>query len=194
MEPSKTDNKTIYPSPFDYIEDDGLYLVFDNQCQDSVSFIEGVDGLRIPKSYLSQCLRCRFQNEVDCEHDSDNTLDFLDELTEKIIRAFDKELDFFIQLQDDSIWYQYSYFADNDILKSFVAYVLKSELYKEYRRICSLISLVKAECDETDYDEKLKAAVANKEIGDEYFRRDQEAFNKLVERFSITQKQDESDE
>ena len=131
---------------------------------------------------------------MECEHDSDNTLDFLDELTEKIIRAFDKELDFFIQLQDDSIWYQYSYFADNDILKSFVAYVLKSELYKEYRRICSLISLVKAECDETDYYEKLKAAVANKEIGDEYFRRDQEAFNKLVERFSTTQKQDESDE
>lgn len=194
MEPSKTDNKTIYPSPFDYIEDDGKYLVVDNNCSVSVSFIEGVDGLRIPKSYLSQCLRNRFRNEFECEHESENLLDFLDDLAEEIIRAFDNELEHYIQLQSDAIWNNYVCFADNDILKSFISYVLKSELYKEYRRICSLISLVKAECDETDYYEKLKAAVTNKEIGDEYFRRDQEAFNKLVERFSTTQKQDESDE
>lgn len=159
------DTKTIYPSPVDFLVDDGDYIVIDKYMTNSVSFIEGVDSLRIPKNYLADCLRSRFQNEVEQEHEAEFDLAFLDDLTEEIIGFFDKELNHFMELWGEPIWNLYRDFVNDDVIKSYISYVLKSELYKEYMRINYVIQAIEEPEGSKEYYQKLKDCVFYPEKG-----------------------------
>lgn len=166
MEENK-EEKIIYPSPVECLSDDGDYIVIDKTYTNSISFIEGNNSLRIPKDYLSNCLRCRFSNEVET-HDSDFDLAFLDDLTEEILKAFDKELALFRQLLEDQIWNVYVEYGYNDVVLSYISCVLKSELYRERMRINYVVQAVEAlELeDKKEYYSKLIHAVRYPEEGE----------------------------
>ena len=156
----KKEEKIIYPSPIeDLLSDDGDFLYFEKGTRNSISFLEGND-LRIPKDYLADILRRRFVNEVE-KKGSDDELAFLDDLTEEIIELFDKELKLFIQFYKETVWNNYIDVAYYDIIQTYISYVLKSELYREYMRINFVVQAVdEADSkDKKEYYSKLKHAV-----------------------------------
>ena len=180
-------DKIIYPSPFDYLVDNGEYIVMDKNYTRSVAFIES-DSLRIPKNHLAQCLRYRFINNVE-QYYNDNReqaeeidldLTFLDELTTEILEFFDEEMKHFMQLRDSLIWNNGTDYVDNDIIQSYISYVLKSELYREYLRINYVVQVIPK--DEKYYS-ALRHAIENPEVSDKLLQEHEETSKKSFEHF-----------
>ena len=190
--------KTIYPSPLEVWSDDGDYLVMDRTYSSSVAFIEGQDCLRIPKDYLSICLRNRFTLEVEQKDDEDSVADFLDDLTQEITETFDAELEHFIKLYDNPIWSVFSdTYAETELTKSYIAYVLKAELYKQYLRINRIINAVKEPEGSKKYYQKLKDCVLNFEQGQQIIAEqdelDKAETDALVKRWNLGKAQTEEE-
>ena len=166
-----------YPN---YVTDDGNYIVIEPDFSTEISFINGVNGLRIRKDYLSRKLRYRFL-DMDNDPNNDRIDDYLRRLVKEIVENFDKEIQCF-----ETLWNGQNSVPLDFFFVAYVAYVLKSELDFEYDRILDLIWSRTEEDDEVYYD-RLKHDV-------EFPGETEEEEKARKERYkSFLQKSDDSD-
>lgn len=145
------EEKRMYPHPKtseypDFASDDGDFIVVDPGWTSNLAFVNGVNGLRIQKDYLSRTLRCRFL-DMDNDPQNDRIDNYLRRLVKEIVEKFDKEIQCF-----EALWHGQNSFPTDFFFVDYVAYVLKSELDFEYDRILDLIWSRTEEDDEVYYD------------------------------------------
>ena len=148
------EEKRIYKSYDEYINDDGEYIVIDPDVTNSVSFFHCFDGFKIPKNYLSEHLRWRFLEELDVDT-SEKLEDFACRLTVEIAKNFDREIKRVFPFTQSLICRQKELSPDDIFYSSYISFVLKSELNQEYARILNVIWGIDEDDDDAYYD-KLK--------------------------------------
>lgn len=161
MEEKKEEKKRKYPSYINEVKDIGDYVSIDVQYADGISFLEGVNGFRIPKNYLAHKLRFRFRNAAwpDESDESESINALLEELTMELFASFDEEM-----LHYKKLWNKHFLYEEDDdpldvMFRTYVAYVLKSELYQEYLRIQEVIDRFSLDRDTDSYYAKIRHAV-----------------------------------
>lgn len=147
------EKQKIYQDTLGLFTDNGEYLIMDKEFSDSVGFIEGVNGYRIRKDYLSAKIRWQCSNEFDKEDfqkSDEPTWSYLEKQTRKILKEFEIELKGFHLMNNSNKRYHKMSILFDELFREFISYVLKSELHIEVVRINNVIEDVGIRFEDAD--------------------------------------------
>lgn len=147
------EKQRIYQDTLELFTDNGEYLIMDKEFSDSVGFIKGVKGYRIPKNYLSEKIRwqcVKRLSEKDFQESGESIYPYMEIQTRKILKEFEIELKGFHLMNNSDKRYYKMNIPFDDLIREFISYVLKSELYIEIVRIRDVLQDVDERFEDAD--------------------------------------------